>query len=196
MPIAKLVRRRLAEVLLEEGLLKDDQVLEVLRHMRATGEGFIEILVKLGLATDMEVAKCVVKQSGLPYIDASRYRLDRDVMKGIPVDFMWQNQLIVLDKIGKTVLVAVAGVPNPEVYDKLEKVTGSQIFLYVTTSQQVLEALGKHSPQAKSATVVKPAPGVPKPGAAKPTTPPTTTVVRTAGSGTGTSTVLRPGEKK
>ena len=42
MPIAKLVRKRLDDLLVEVGLLKDEQVLEVHRHMRATGEGFIE----------------------------------------------------------------------------------------------------------------------------------------------------------
>lgn len=196
MPIAKLVRKRLDELLVEEGLLKDDQVVEIHRHMRATGEGFIELLVKLGIATDMDVARCVVKQSGLPYIDATRYRVDRDVLKGIPGDFMWQNQLIVLDKIGKTVLVAVSGVPNPEVYEKLEKVTGSQLFLYVTTCQQAREALEKHAPQPKIAAV-KPAvaaapvkPAAPAP-AARPGNPPSGTVVKAA-----VTAVVRPGEKK
>ncbi len=196
MPIAKLVRKRLDELLVEEGLLKDDQVVEIHRHMRVTGEGFIELLIKLGLATDMDVARCVVKQSGLPYIDASRYRVDRDVLKGIPGDFMWQNQLIVLDKIGKTVLVAVAGVPNPEVYEKLEKATGSQLFLYVTTCQQAREALEKHAPQPKAAGAKPAAAGVPaKPAAAAPpvraANPPTGTVVKAA-----VSAVARPGEKK
>ena len=191
MPIAKLVRKRLDDLLVEVGLLKDEQVLEVHRHMRATGEGFIELLVKLGLATDMDVARCVVKQSGLPYIDAGRYRVDRDVLKGIPVDFMWQNQLIVLDKIGKTALVAVSGVPNPEVYEKLEKATGSQIFLYVTTCQQVREALDKHAPQPK-VTGAKPAAPAPASRAAN---PPSGTVVKAAAAA-GTSGITRPGDRK
>ena len=200
MPIAKLVRKRLDELLVEEGLLKDDQVVEIHRHMRATGEGFIELLVKLGLATDMDVARCVVKQSGLPYIDASRYRVDRDVLKGIPGDFMWQNQLIVLDKIGKTVLVAVSGVPNPEVYEKLEKATGSQIFLYVTTCQQAREALEKHAPQPKTAAVKPAVAGVPAkpaaPAAARTSNPPSGTVVKAAVSSAGGTAAARPGEKK
>lgn len=200
MPIAKLVRKRLDELLVVEGLLKDDQVLEVHRHMRTTGEGFIELLVKLGLATDMDVARCVVKQSGLPYIDASRYRVDRDVLKGIPIDFLWQNQLIVLDKIGKTVLVAVSGVPNPEVYEKLEKATGGQIFLYVTTCQQVREALEKHAPQPKAAGAKPAAAGAPaKPAAtapvARPVNPPSGTVAKVTAV-TGASGVIRPGERK
>jgi hypothetical protein len=169
MPVAKLIRKRLPEMLVEEGVLKDEQVAEIHRHMRATGEGFIDLLVKLGLATDMDVARVVTKQSGLPFIDAARYRIDRDVLKGVPVDFMRQNQVVILDKIGKTLLVAVAGVSSPEVYEKIEKATGSALFIYVTTARQVAEALDKHSPQAAkpgakpAAPAAAPAPKAPSP---------------------------------
>jgi hypothetical protein len=160
MPVAKLVRKRLEEILVEESLLKDDQVQEVHRHMRAMGEGFVDALIRMGLATDMDVARCVTKQSGLPYIDAASYRIDRDILKGIPGPFLWQNQMIVLDKIGKTALVAVAGVPNPDVYEKLEKILGVQLFLFVTTQQQVRAALEKNAPQPKEVpAAAKPAAG-------------------------------------
>jgi hypothetical protein len=163
MPVAKLIRKRLPEMLVEEGILKDEQVTEIHRHMRATGEGFIDLLVKLGLATDMDVARVVTKQSGLPFIDAARYRIDRDVLKGVPLEFMRQNQVIILDKIGKTLLVAVAGVPSPEVYEKIEKATGSALFIYVTTSRQIVEALEKHSPQAAKPGTKPAAPAAPAP---------------------------------
>lgn len=203
MPIAKLVRKRLPDVLVEEGLLKEDQVVEVQRHMRATGEGFIELLVKLGLATEMDVAKNLVKQSGLPFIDAARYRIERDVLKALPGDFMWQNQVVPLDKIGRTVILAVAGVPNPEIYDKIEKALGAQLFLYLTTGQQIREVLDKHAPQPKPvpAAVVKaaakgtvPAPGAP---AAAPKPPAGVPVPRPAGQSSSASlTAVRPAEKK
>jgi hypothetical protein len=195
MPIAKLVRKSLPDVLVEEGLIKEDQALEVHRHMRATGEGFVDVLVKLGLATDMDVAKHLVKQSGLPYIDAARYRIDRDVFKLLASDFLWQNLVVPLDKIGKTLLLAVAGVPNPEVYDKIERATGAQLFLYVTTQQQAREVLEKNAPQPKAAPAaaakgaVPTPPGGAKPGTAAMPRPP-------AQPSAASLTAVRPGEKK
>ena len=59
---------------------------------------------------------------------------------------MWQNQLIVLDKIGKSLLIAIAGILNGEIYEKIEKSTGSQLCLYVSTAAQVAAALQKHVP--------------------------------------------------
>jgi hypothetical protein len=170
--IAKLIRKKLGEVLVDEGLVKDDQIQEVLRRQRATGEGFIEILVAMGFVTEQDVARTLVKQSGLPYIDASRYRINKDGVQAVPAELMWQNQMVVLDKIGKTLLVAISNVISTEILEKLEKVSGSQIFIYVSTTGQIQLALEKNVPLAKPE--VKPAPAKPgaHPAGAKPAAPP------------------------
>jgi hypothetical protein len=188
--IAKLIRKKMGEVLIDEGLVKDDQVQEALRRQRATGESFGEILVAMGFVTESDIARTLVKQSGLPYIDASRYRINKDGVQAVPAELMWQNQFVVLDKIGKTLLVAIANVISPEIFDKLERVSGSQIFVYVSTWSQVQTALDKNVPLNGSAQAkaVAPKPAALKPGAmgapvapAAPAGPP------------GAQTAVRPG---
>src|ERR1700686_3675524 len=112
--IAKLIRKKMGEVLVDEGLVKDDQVQEALRRQRATGESFGEILVSMAFVTEMDIARTLVKQSGLPYIDASHYRINKDGIQAVPADLLWQNQIIVLDKIGRILLVAISTVISPE----------------------------------------------------------------------------------
>ena len=175
--IAKLIRKKMGEVLVDEGLLKEEMVQEALRRQRATGESFGEILVAMGFVSEVDIARTLVKQSGLPYIDASKYRINKDGIAAVPGELMWLNQFVVLDKIGKTLLVAISNVLGTEVFDKLEKISGSQIFVYVSTASQVLQALEKNVPvngklmEPKGAKPgAKPgAPGVP--GAAKPGAP-------------------------
>jgi hypothetical protein len=167
--IAKLIRKKMGEVLVDEGLVKEDQVQEALRRQRATGESFGEILVAMGFVSELDIARTLVKQSGLPYIDASKYRINKDGVQVVPGEFMWLNQFVVLDKIGKTLLVAISNVLSPEVFDKIEKVSGSQIFVYVSTTSQVLQALEKTVPINGKLQDSKPAAA--KPGAAKPAAP-------------------------
>ena len=179
--IAKLIRKKMGEVLVDEGLLKEDQVAEALRRQRATGESFAEILVSMGFVSEVDIARTLVKQSGLPYIDASRYRINKDGVQALPGELMWLNQFIVLDKIGKTLLVAISNVLSPEVFEKMEKASGSQIFVYVSTSSQVHQALEKNVPingklqDAKGAGKPGAKPGVPgvpaAPAAPKPAAP-------------------------
>ncbi|HLF93084.1 MAG TPA: hypothetical protein VJB14_06470 [Planctomycetota bacterium] len=144
--ISRLVRKKLGEILVEEGLLRDEQVQEAMKRQRATGELFGEALVALSYCTEMDIARTMVRQFGLPYIDASKYRIPKEALETVPAELMWQNQFIVLDKIGKAMLVAVSGVLPGEVFEKLEKVSGSQIFMYVSTGGQIADALKKHRP--------------------------------------------------
>src|SRR5436190_7987700 len=175
--IAKLIRKKMGEVLSDEGLLKEDHVQEARRRQRATGESFGEILVSMGFLTESDIARTLVKQSGLPYIDAAHYRINKDGIQAVPAEVMWQNQCIVLDKIGKTLLVAIANVISPELSDKLERASGSQIFVYVSTWSQIQQALEKNVPNG----LPKVAP--PKPVAAKPAVP---------GAASGPHTAVRP----
>ena len=141
--ISKLIRKKLGELLVESGVLKEDQFKECQLRQRATGEGLVETLGTMGFMTEMEVARAVSKQFGLPYLDASRYRVSKEAAEVVPVAFQRLNQLVVLDKIGKTLLVAVAGVLNAEVLEKLEKASGNQLFVYVSTLSRVQAALEK-----------------------------------------------------
>lgn len=139
--IARLGRKKLGEVLVEEGILKEDQLREVLLRIRATGETLVETLHSMGFATETEVARVVAKKYGLPFIDASRYRIPKDAAEAVPAAFLRLNQMVVLDKIGRTLLVAVAGGLNLEVLDKIERSTGCQLFVYVTLLSKVYAAL-------------------------------------------------------
>jgi type IV pilus assembly protein PilB len=198
--IAKLIRKKMGEVLVDEGLLKDEQVQEATRRQRATGESFGEILVSMAFVTEMDIARTLVKQSGLPYIDASHYRINKDGIQAVPAELLWQNQIIVLDKIGKILLVAISTVISPEILEKLERVSGSQIFVYVSTWSQIQSALEKNVPLAGAA---KPAPAKPaaapvKPGAvpAPPSASGSATAIRAVSPPSGTMPAvgpLRPG---
>ncbi|HVE39350.1 MAG TPA: hypothetical protein VNM14_05640 [Planctomycetota bacterium] len=199
--IAKLVRKKLGEVLIDEGLIKEEHIADVLRRQRAHGEGFGEILVSMGLVSEIDIARTLVKQSGLPYIDASKYRINKDGVQALPGEFQWLNSFVVLDKIGKTLLVAISNILPGEIFDKIEKTSGSQIFVYVSTASQVKQALEKNVPingklqDPKAAAPAKPGakPGASAaPGAAKPAAPAATaTAVRPASPATASSSTMQ-----
>ena len=59
---------------------------------------FGEILVAKGFVSEVDIARTLVKQSGLPYIDASKYRINKDGVQAVPAELMWLNQFVVLDQ--------------------------------------------------------------------------------------------------
>lgn len=153
MNLPKLVRKKLGEILVEEGLVKDDQIQEALQKQKGVGGLLGEVLVKLNYVSEIDIARAIAKQFGLPYIDATKYNISREAVSLVPVQTMLDHQFVILDKLGKTVLVALSGLPTGEVYEQLEKSSGCRLFVYVTTASSVMEVLKKLAPKAVAAKV-------------------------------------------
>ena len=153
--ISRLGRKKLGEVLVEEGVLKEDQLREAQLRIRATGEHLVDTLHGLGFATETEVARVVAKKYGLPFIDVSRYRIPRDAAEAVPVPFLRLNHMIALDKIGRTLVMAVGGGVNLEPLEKVERLTGCQVFVYVSVLSKIMTALDKMGSPAPAAAAKK-----------------------------------------
>lgn len=138
--IAKLTRKRLGELLVEEGLLKEEQITEALKKQKATGELLGEVLIRLGYVSEIDIARTLTKQFNLPYIDASKYTISKDVLDIVPANYMYKHQFIILDKIGKALVVAVSGLLDQAIFEELERMSGSKLFIYVSTTSQVVGA--------------------------------------------------------
>jgi hypothetical protein len=139
--IAKLTKKRLGEILVHEGLVSEDQVAEALRCQATSGELLGELLVKLGYVSEQDIALTLANQFGLPYIDASRYYVSREIAEGFGIETLLAHRYVPLDRIGRILIVAVSGPIEEKVFEEVEKRTKCQIFLYVSTVSQVLQAL-------------------------------------------------------
>ncbi len=146
--ISRLIRKKLGDLLLEESVLKEEQLREVQLRIRATGEGFVDCLHMMGFVTETESARAVAKQLGLPFIDPTKYRIPKEAMEAVALPFLRLNNMAVLDKIGRTLIVAVAGGLNAEALERVERATGCQVFIYVAVLSKVAAVLDKMVPAA------------------------------------------------
>lgn len=149
--VSRLLKKKLGEILFEEGLLKEEQIKEALDRQKKTGELLGEVLVKLGYVTERDIVYAIAKQFGLPYLDASKYLVKPESNGVISPETMHEKQFIVLDKIGKAIIVAISGIIDNDTMEQIEKNSSCQVFLYVSTATQIQTALKKYYPvKAKS----------------------------------------------
>ncbi len=136
--------RRLGEILLEEKLVSVAQLQQALKRQYTHGETLGEALVALKLLTETDIARVIARQLGCPYLDASRYDIPSDALRLIPVDVAVECQILPLDRIGRTLLLACAGVVPREILDAIENRTRFRVFLCVSTAGQILEAIKRN----------------------------------------------------
>jgi chromosomal replication initiator protein DnaA len=116
------VHKSLGELLIEEGLLNEEQLQEALKVQQVEG-GFIgQIMVRLGFVTQEAVASLLVKQCKIPHLSLMDYDVDPDVLRLVPEEVCRRHHLLPIDKLGRILTVAMV---DPLDIDALEDVRKS-----------------------------------------------------------------------
>ncbi|MFP4191179.1 MAG: hypothetical protein ACLFU6_03815, partial [Candidatus Hydrogenedentota bacterium] len=100
-------RRRLGEMLLDEGVISQEQLDEAVRAKEEKG-GFIgQALVELGYVDQRTLISFLVKQCKIPYISLLDYEISKDLLALIPQETCLQYRLLPIDKMGRILTVAM-----------------------------------------------------------------------------------------
>ncbi len=136
--------KQLGEVLVERGVIDHEQVLMAITYQREKGGLFGEVLVQLKFATEEDIAQALTCQYGFPYLPLANYEIDREVLSAIPEDVCRQFCLIAVDKIGKSLTLAMADPLNQNAIDDVELITGSTVQAFVSTASDIKEAIARY----------------------------------------------------
>ena len=104
----KATNKQLGELLLERGAIDRAQVDMALTYQKEKGGLFGEILVKLKFATEEDIAQALTTQYGFPYLPLTNYEITEEVINAVPENVCIQFCLIPIDKIGKSLTLAMA----------------------------------------------------------------------------------------
>ncbi len=142
--LTRMSQKKLGELLMEEGILGKEKLEEALRQQQGSGEMLGEVLIRLGIVTERDIAKTVATQFALPYLAVSQYFIPKDVLKVLPLQTLVEHQCVPIDRIGKLLLLAICSPVDPQVLEGMEKTAGCEICLYVSTASEIEGALDTH----------------------------------------------------
>ena len=78
-------KKRFGELLVEAGLLKEEDLPRVLQEQKnKRGERFGETVVRLGLASEVEIARALSDQMGIPFIDLTAMSISAQALQEVP----------------------------------------------------------------------------------------------------------------
>ena len=139
--IQRLTKKRLGEVLLNKGVVKEEAIAEALAEQAATGELIGEILVRRGVVGEMEIVETICSQFSLPFISFSQYYVPGEIMRLVPADLLEKHLIAPLDRFGDVLAIVLAGPVDFDVFEEIEKITGCTVQVYVGTSNDVRQAI-------------------------------------------------------
>lgn len=160
--LERLVRTRLEESLLDEGVLPRDRVESAQLEQDQSGKLLSDVLVDADMMDEWDLAKLVCGRFGLPFIDVKGYTRRREVADLLPREWCLKNGVLPLDQFGQTIMLACQEIPSAELVREIVERTGCSPFLYVGVRRAIREVLDEQV--RKPAVPAKPAPAAAKPG--------------------------------
>ncbi|MFC1840804.1 ATPase, T2SS/T4P/T4SS family [Thermodesulfobacteriota bacterium] len=149
-----LSRRRLGELLIETGLLSDEQLTEALKAQGESGGRLGDILVDMKFISEEEMALALALQLKIEYIDLTEYTIDPSVIESIPEEIAKKFTCLGIGLKNNVLEVAMADPLDLNMIKDLQFITGYNIKPTISTSSQIMEILQKHYNPEKSLTDV------------------------------------------
>jgi type II secretory ATPase GspE/PulE/Tfp pilus assembly ATPase PilB-like protein len=140
-------RLRLGELLVQQGLLTDDQLTILLAEQRNTNIPLGRLVVRLGFASEAAVRDAMARTVGQESIDLAQVVADPDALKMVPQDFARRNQVLPIAFSATDMLLTVATTEifNVVIMDQLRALVGSHIDIrsQIAAEAQVEECIDR-----------------------------------------------------
>jgi len=142
--LRKTVNKLLGEILIERGRITRAQVEDVLVYQKEKGVLFGEGLVRRQYAGEEDVVQALMCQYGFPYIPLANYEIASNVVGALPADVCKRYGLIPIDKIGKSLTLAMSNPLNMQALEDVERLTGCSVQAFVSTVTDINSAIKRY----------------------------------------------------
>lgn len=142
--MAKIIKKRLGDSLIEGGVINSSQLQEALTEQRKAGEKLGETLNRLGFCTKEQIIEVLSEQMGIPFVRLDRTVIDNDVIKFITKDMATKYSVIPLFKVENVLNVAMADPLDIFVIDEIEFQTGLEVSQSIATEEDIRDAINKY----------------------------------------------------
>jgi type IV pilus assembly protein PilB len=147
---------RIADVLIEDGLLLPNQLEEAVSIQRKEGGRLLKILTDKQFVTDQDMSFSMGRCLNTPPINLAKLRVPEDILSLVPRDMAKANKLVPIARLDGKLFVAMADPTNVLAVDDLKRRVSLEIVPMIATERAVSDALsGVQSSGTKMAEVIK-----------------------------------------
>jgi len=132
---------RIADVLIEDGLLLPGQLDEATEIQKKQGGRLLKILTDRSYVTEQDMVISMGRCLDTPPVNLARVRVPEEVLDLVPKDMARAYKLAPICKLGNKLFVAMADPLNVLALDDLRQRTKMEIVPMITTERAVMEAL-------------------------------------------------------
>jgi type IV pilus assembly protein PilB len=136
-------RKRLGDLLIEEGLITPEQLQSTLDE-KDNGQKIGDALIQRGYLTEQQLVEVLENQLGIPHVSLFHYPFDTNLFSLLSKETARRNLIIPLKREGNKLFVAMANPMDFIVIDDLRLSTGFHIEPAIATKDDILRTINKY----------------------------------------------------
>jgi len=134
-------RRRIGEILVNQGRITPEQLTEFLRIQKETSQPLGQILVEKEILTKEELTQVLGGQLGIPHIWLRKGLVDPRIVHVLPKEKAMLFQVIPMFRVNNVITLATADPHALFVFDEVSKITKMKVQPVLCRTDDILEAI-------------------------------------------------------
>lgn len=145
-------KKKIGEVLIEMGLVTEEQLFDALVTSKKTGNPIGSVLVQKEYIALETLKEVLATQRGLEAVDSSQLKLDNKILSVLPDDFVKLNMVIPVKFDGKNLVVGMVNPNNRQVINDIVYLTGLKPRVMLITHYEFLQCIKQYYSESKKET--------------------------------------------
>ncbi|WP_270577313.1 GspE/PulE family protein [Caldibacillus thermoamylovorans] len=138
-----MARKRLGDLLVESGLISEEQLNNTLRR-KSADEKLGDALLREGYITEQQLIEVLEFQLGIPHINIFQYPIDPDVIQLVPKELAKRHYAMPIRRDKNKLLVAMADPMDYFAIEELRMATGYHIEPAIATKDELFRTITKY----------------------------------------------------
>ncbi len=132
---------RLGDLLIQNGLISDEQLGEALSSQKASGKKLGRALIDLGFVDEDQMLKLLSRQLNIPFIHLNNYDFNPEVTQKLPESYARRFRAVVLAEEKDVLTIGMADPTDIFGFDELSRILHQSLSLAVVRESELFQAL-------------------------------------------------------
>ncbi len=134
----------IADILLEKGLVKAEQLAEAERLRKADGGRIDRALVELGYIDEEALLRVMSEELAIPIVDLASITIDVETLRSLPPKLVYRKNLVPLSRSNGALTVATSDPFDLYAFDEVRLMTGLEVRPVLATQGEIDKVIKAH----------------------------------------------------
>src|SRR5688500_1026339 len=141
MPPVKSFGERIADALVEDGLLTQKQVEELVEQQKKQGTRLLKLVVEKNYISEIDMVVSMGRVLNTPPINLSRISIPQDLAALIPKEVARNHKVLPVSRLDNRLFLAMADPLNVLALDDVKRITKLEISTMIASEKSIIDKL-------------------------------------------------------